>query len=176
MQPHVLNLPPDALPELAPIFQAGIQVPTRIPCPLWEAMTRQWGVEEAYVRDRISTIFLNGKPVDDLEGALLREGSTVALSCAMPGLVGATMRRGGVVSGFRSGITHRDSGPMEAEHDGWVTVKLFNMLIRELGPIFLRRGIWLESGRLPERLKALLPECEPAAETPERARIQVFMT
>ena len=34
---------------------------------------------------------LDGKPVDDIGSSFLHDGSTLALSAAMPGLVGATL-------------------------------------------------------------------------------------
>ena len=53
---------------------------------------------------------LDGKPVDDIGAALVQDGSTLALSAAMPGLVGATLRRGGAYSSFRSAITYHETG------------------------------------------------------------------
>ncbi|NJL58424.1 MAG: hypothetical protein HC887_00995 [Desulfobacteraceae bacterium] len=52
-------------------------------------------IPKDYVLNRISTIFLDGKPVDCLDTAFVRNHSVVSLSAAMPGLVGAVMRRGG---------------------------------------------------------------------------------
>jgi len=57
------------------------------------------------VKEKISTIFLDGKAVDSPETALLREGSTLALSSAMPGLAGAILRRDGPYASLRSSIT-----------------------------------------------------------------------
>jgi hypothetical protein len=52
----------------------------------------QFQVETDYLENRIKTIFLDGKPVDDEDKAVLKNGSTLALSAAMPGLVDSTFR------------------------------------------------------------------------------------
>ena len=90
---------------------------------------------------RISTIFIDSKPVDDLNTAVIEDGATLALSCAMPGLVGAVMRRGGLLSSFRSGISYSHTVKKDTLRPGCIRVKLFNMLIKELGPVFLKAGI-----------------------------------
>lgn len=97
------------------------------------------------LRRLIQTVFLNGKPVDDMAKALIQKGDCLALSAAMPGLVGATMRSGGVLAGFRDTISHRPSQMERDAQNGVLTIKLFNLLIKEIGPLFLRKGILLES-------------------------------
>jgi hypothetical protein len=96
------------------------------------------------LRGLIQTVFLNGKPVDDMEKASIQDGDCLALSAAMPGLVGATMRSGGVLAGFRRTISHRPPQIQDDTQNGVLTVKLFNLLIKEIGPRFLRKGILLE--------------------------------
>jgi hypothetical protein len=59
----------------------------------------------------------------------------------MPGVVGATLRRGSFYAAMRSGITSLDSGVIDKCRNGFVTVKLFNLLLHDLGPFLLARGI-----------------------------------
>jgi hypothetical protein len=66
----------------------------------------------------------------------------------MPGLVGATLRRGGAYSSLRSGITYHETGTACAPGEGWVRVKIFNLLMAELGPGLLRKGVLLRSAEL----------------------------
>jgi hypothetical protein len=127
---------------LVPLLQQGVQMEIENGCRLEDLLCRQWGLDRDYVYGRISTLFLDGRPVDDIESARVRDGAVLALSCAMPGLIGATMRRGGVLAGFRSSISHREAQQKaDAGAQGTITVKLFNMLTRELGPHLLARGI-----------------------------------
>jgi hypothetical protein len=96
------------------------------------------------LRGLIQTVFLNGKPVDDMENAFIKNGDCLALSAAMPGLVGATMRSGGVLAGFRRTISHRTLQVQSDAQSGLLTIKLFNLLIKDIGPLFLQKGILVE--------------------------------
>jgi hypothetical protein len=73
----------------------------------------------------------------------------------MPGLVGATMRRGGFYAALRQGISHVTESGTAAGEGGTVRVKLFNLLLAELGPLVLARGLILERGELDELLQNL---------------------
>lgn len=53
------------------------------------------GLPHFYVEERIQTLLLNGLAVDDPDTAVLESGARLALSAAMPGVLGATLRRGG---------------------------------------------------------------------------------
>ena len=61
------------------------------------------------------------------------EVGVLALSGAMPGLVGATMRRGGYYARMREGITHEETGKADGGGEqGFVVVKLFNRPLADL--------------------------------------------
>jgi hypothetical protein len=81
----------------------------------------------------------------------------------MPGLVGATLRRGGAYSSFRSAITYHETVMACAPGEGWVNVKIFNLLMAELGPDLLRTGVLLRSsdllGFLMERAEEFQQGC-----------------
>lgn len=126
-----------------PLLQQGFQVQARMGSSVRTFLTEDLGIDPDYLENRIQTIFLNGHPVDDLNETVVTDGAVIALSAAMPGLVGATMRRSGVLASFRDGITYRATDAREATDRGVVTVKLFNLLVRELGPGFLEHGIWV---------------------------------
>ncbi len=71
-----------------------------------------------------------------METAMVEEGSTIALSATMPGLVGATFRRRGILAGFCGGITHRTKAATSSRNaEGKFKIKLFNMAVKELGPL-----------------------------------------
>lgn len=110
----------------------------------------QLGVKSEYVMDRISTVFLNGSPVDDLDAAVLCEGSRISLSAAMPGLVGAAMRRGGHYASFRDSITHKADDVLPGSGACLVRLKLFNLVMEELGPPLLREGVMVEMSELTD--------------------------
>lgn len=127
-----------------PFLQSGILVGGQIGCSLESFLRDQVGLSPEYLEKRIQTFFLDGKAVDDAASALVKEGSTIALSAAMPGLLGATLRKGGFYARLRDQISYADKEVDTSSKKGKVLVKLFNLLIQEIGPTFLKRGIYLE--------------------------------
>ena len=143
-----LLLAGDDFRVFASLMQRGVFIRLARRATLWSLLCQDLELEAGFVEQRISTIFLNGRPVDTLE-AKLRQGDILALSAAMPGLVGATMRRGGLVATLRSNISHREEGGREeGGREGIILVKLFNTLIPVLGPLLLKRGVLVERDAL----------------------------
>jgi hypothetical protein len=141
---------------LSPFFyllQRGFLLKVQVGMSVEATLTQEFGLD-SHLLDKIQTVFLNGKAVDDLESSVVEEGSILALSAAMPGLVGATLRRGSYYAAMRSQITAAEIQAPAAPKEGMVTLKLFNLLIGELAPIFLGRGIWVEKGVLRDFLAA----------------------
>ena len=135
------------------ILQQGIGVGIRPGCSLKDLLCEQFNIRPAYMDTRIKTAFLDGKPVDDYASAVVRDNAVLALSAAMPGLVGATFRSGGILSPFRSGISFRNTAETAgSEQHGKITVKLFNLLVKEIGPVFLENGVWVRTRMLKELL------------------------
>lgn len=150
-----LQLASDQLNIFFPILQKGVTVPATVGCTLRSLLIDQFSIPDDYVTDRITTIFLDNRPVDDLDRSIIQDGSRLTLSAAMPGLVGATMRRGGFYAALRQGISHvAGSGIIVGEY-GTVRIKLFNLLLAELGPLVLARGLLLERDELDELLQNL---------------------
>jgi hypothetical protein len=128
----------------SPLLQRGVMVPLNSEVILRHFLYDRLGLSPEFVEDYLSTIFLNGKPVDDLDQATLRGDDTLALSAAMPGLVGATMRRQGLVASLRSGISHRpEERPESGSSSNAITLKLFNLMIEAVGPTILENGVLL---------------------------------
>jgi len=140
---------------LAPLFQKGIRTDVETGCTVKSLLLEQWRLPADYVAERISTLFLDGKAIDDINEARVREGAVLALSSAMPGLVGAVMRRGGFYASLRDAITYHETAADAGIRRGTITVKLFNLLIREIGPSFLRRGFRADLRDLQEAVPGL---------------------
>ncbi len=136
-----LIVPEDQLPCFYTLCQRGLRVPAQIGCTLQELLCGQFGLLPAYLQQRVKTLFLDGKPVDDPSRAFVRDGSIVALSAALPGLAGAALRRDGYLGLLRNSLTHREERSDIPLQDGSVTVRLFNLLIKEVGPILFGRGV-----------------------------------
>lgn len=146
-------LRPAQLPNFYPLLQQGVWLQAQIGCSVMDLLTEQFGVDECYVVERITTLFLDGKAIDAPESSYVKDGATLALSSAMPGLVGATMRRGGHLAAMRGAITYR-AQPQVASARGRVRVKLFNMVMAELGATILAQGIYLSYAELASMLDA----------------------
>jgi hypothetical protein len=149
-----LDLPEDRWRSFSSLFQRGIIVRLAEATSVRNFLCHHLGLEPEFVEHVITTIFLNGKPVDNLDKARLGHGDTLALSAAMPGLVGATMRRQGLVASFRSNISYRE--PARRERPGEsvaIALKLFNLMIEALGPALLKGGVLIRRGDWEDFLK-----------------------
>ncbi len=130
---------------LTPIFHQllskGFIIHAETGYTIKELLCGQVGIKEDYLEERIQTIFLDNKTVDDVNSTIILEGSTLALSAAMPGVLGATVRKGGWYAPMRRQIFQDKDIPSDVHKKGEVTIKLFNLIARELGPLFLEQGI-----------------------------------
>ena len=163
---HVdLRLPRDELSRFKDLLQRGVALHADGGQSAHAFLVEGLGVPADYVKERITTVFLDGQVVDDLEDAVLRDGSLLALSAAMPGLVGATLRKSGYYAAMRAAITHAaERGDRSASGGGTVRVKLFNLLLEELGPVLLSHGVLLERREASEVLGRELPPGDGAVE------------
>ncbi|MEK6193338.1 MAG: hypothetical protein N2F24_03790, partial [Deltaproteobacteria bacterium] len=144
----------DYLLRLIGLLTPSFSVRAQVGNDLKAFICQQLGVHEVYFEERIQTIFLDSKPVDDVTKTVVRDGSVLALSAAMPGLVGAIFRKGGQYSWMRKSISYEGENNSAQGDSGWVTVKLFNMVLKELGPDFLKQGIWVDGGRVKDFIKS----------------------
>lgn len=134
------------------LLQQGVRIRRRVGCSVDAFLRKEIGAAPETI-EKIQSLMLDGKPVDDIGSALLHDGSVLALSAAMPGLVGATLRRSGAYSSFRNAITYHEEGKTCAPGEGWVTIKLFNQMMAELGPGLLRQGVLVHAADLADLLE-----------------------
>ncbi len=138
-----LTLEKTLIPIFYQLLSKGFIIQAQTGCTIKELLCGQLGIKDDYLEERIQTIFLDDKIVDDANSAVVREESILALSAAMPGVLGATLRKGGRYAPMRSQISHEKDTPSDIHKEGEVTIKLFNLILRELGPLFLELGIWI---------------------------------
>jgi hypothetical protein len=156
----LLRLPPTYLSIFIPLLAEGVEVRSRTGISLYDLLCDRLGMPRDYVDERIQTIFVNGRAVDRLDEIALADGTTVALSAAMPGLVGATLRRGGHLAAMRREISQPVESSSPSSQEGWVTVKLFNKVGRDMGGALLQHGIWLTGERLAVIAKQIAQNLE----------------
>jgi hypothetical protein len=138
-----ISFTPEILPCFYSIFQSGFLFSCQVERSIEDLLLHQLALNPEFVEEQVSTVFLNGSCVDDISSAILKEGSTVAFSASLPGLAGATLRRGGAYACLRESISHRSQAAPDEEREGLITVKLFNILMAEMGGVFLEKGIIL---------------------------------
>ena len=126
------------------LLSTGFIIHAQTGCSVKELLCGQLGIQDDYLEERIQTIFLDHKTVDDAGSAIIKPGSKLALSAAMPGVLGATLRKGGWYAPMRRQISQDKDMPSDLHKKGEVTIKLFNLIVRELGPLFLEQGIWVK--------------------------------
>ncbi|MGC2063905.1 MAG: hypothetical protein WA610_13080 [Thermodesulfovibrionales bacterium] len=130
------------IPHFFLLLQQGVTIRSRVGCSIGALLREEIGATAGTI-EKIQSIILDGSAVDDIESAVVKDGSILALSAAMPGLVGATLRRGGAYSSFRNAITYHETGEKCSPGEGFVQIKLFNLLMAELGPALLQKGVIL---------------------------------
>jgi hypothetical protein len=146
---------------LSALFQRGVLVPVTAGTRLTDFLLISLEIPRADLEERVQTIFLDGRPVDDPATAVMGPGSVVALSASLPGLVGATMRMGGTYASLRSSISHTEAAREEhGSRSGYATLKLFNLLMGEFGPALLQRGVMVPASRLLDLLRGENPSVE----------------
>jgi hypothetical protein len=128
------------VPRFFSLFQKGVLIRGKAGSSLFSFLSNECGISRDYIEERIQTLFLNGKVVDDLNTAKIEDGSVLSLSAAMPGLLGATLRKGGYYSVFRSHISTNEKALSSQTGEATIRLKLFNLILKELGPGLLREG------------------------------------
>ena len=126
------------------LAERGFRLKIEASLSIRELLCQHLGISEDYVDNRIQTIFLDGKPVDDVDTASVQNGSKLALSAAMPGLVGITFRKGGFYAALRETISYTKTENPITKGAGEIILKLFNMVAKELGPELLAKGILID--------------------------------
>jgi uncharacterized protein (DUF2164 family) len=145
-----LQVNPKLIPLFFQLLGQGFSVNIHSGVTVKDLLCKQLGIHEDYLAQRIQTIFLNAKVVDDVNTAIVAEGSTLALSGAMPGLVGAILRGGGYYAAMRNQLSHMEGELSSQAQSAKITLKLMNLVAKEIGPVFLQQGIRIERQTLRE--------------------------
>jgi hypothetical protein len=143
-----ITLQPKLLDLFLPIFQQGVWVRGVLGCSIRSFLNTCVKLDDDYIDRRIQTFFLNHKPVDNIDSAVVQNQDTLALSTAMPGLLGAMLRKGSYYAAMRRSISQQEEKQTATAQEGLVRLRLFNFLIKEIGPNLLKQGVWVEEDHL----------------------------
>jgi len=140
-----LEISPEMLTGFASLLQHGVLFPIERPIPLLSFLVTLPGFTAEYIEENVQTIFINGVAADSLQQEMV-DGTTVALSAAMPGLAGAIFRRQGVHGSLRSKqlseVTHSTT------EGGHLTLKFFNSIALDRVEDLLTGGIQISGKAL----------------------------
>lgn len=148
-----LTVQPFLVSRFFRILQRGFTLRTRLGRSVAEVLCSELALSEEFLDTKVQTLFLNGKAIDDPHTAMVSDGAVIALSSAMPGLVGATLRRGSTYAAMRSQITYDRTESSLSRAEGTITIKLYNLLLDELGKTVLENGITIGRDLLADFLK-----------------------
>jgi len=145
-----------------PELSQGVGLDVQLSCAIEQLVCGELGVAPEYLDDRIQTVFLNSKAIDDVATATVTPGSVLALSAAMPGVAGATLRKGGRYAPMRQAISYETAADPACRTRGTITLKLFNMIAREIGPAIMQRGVRLPAVRIAKLIDKNADDLAPA--------------
>ena len=128
-----------------PLLGSGVGVTFTPGDTLKRVLRNRLMIRREYLEQRIQTILVNSRAIDDPGRVYPAHGDVVALSAAMPGLVGTTLKRGSHLAAMRREITLNSLNRTQKDPPaGIITLKLFNMVAAELGPRILTGRIMLK--------------------------------
>ena len=136
-----------------PDLQSGFSIPSKEGVTIYQFLTEYCGISDEYISCKIKTIMVDGGPVDEIINTKIHDKGVCALSGAMPGIVGAMMRMGSPYAAMRESITVKPEGSTEAGRDILIELKLFNVILSDMGVEFLKRGILLDRKRFFDLFK-----------------------
>jgi hypothetical protein len=146
----------DPTVDFLPLLQKGFNIAIRTGNHQ-DPVCHSCGLDIEQVRSRVQSVFLNGKPVNDIAVACVHDGDCLSLIRDHAGSGGCHLRSGGILAGFRCSISHR---PIERQTDtagGVLLVRLFDLLIAQMGPGFLQQGILVSATDSQILLKSPTP-------------------
>ncbi|MFW6428627.1 MAG: hypothetical protein ACOCY3_01920 [Desulfosalsimonas sp.] len=125
------------------LVSRGIKLEAAAGMPVKKFLKQVLPASDDFLENRIQTIFMDGRAVDDTEQTQINASCTIALSAAMPGVFGAAFRKKGIYSGMRAGYTQNPNTDKKnfKEKTVPVTLKCFNQVAEDLGDALLGRGV-----------------------------------
>ena len=129
------------------VFGYGIQFETPAGTRVSDFLQQALCTDADYIENRIQTLFMDGRAVDDPESEEIHNPCTLAVSAAMPGVFGAAFRKQGTYSGLRqhcSQIRQNQENSVKQGRIVAVTVKCFNQVAADLGDDLLEAGVVMD--------------------------------
>ena len=147
-----ISIDNNMVPAFFYFLEKGVKKEIEVGGNIKSMLSDQLNVSADYIDNRIKTMFLDGRPVGDINSSIIKDGATLALSAAMPGLAGATFRRSENTVHSQDKIDRKKEIKKSNRQNGIIIIKLFNLVLRELGPTFLKSGVLVSKDALTKFL------------------------
>ncbi len=148
------------IPGTITLLQKGVVIHATSGMSIRDFMVETIGLDPDYAETRVRAIFVNGSPVDDIDGVKINDGDEVSLSGALPGISGIAMCRDTPIGAFRSDISAKASDATSTG-DAKIYLKLFNLIAQEAGKTLLRKGVTAQAEDVRTYLKEGAPDDLP---------------
>lgn len=152
-----LTWQPEGIASFCPLLSRGVMLPGRPGATVGSVLSGQLQMSEESLCQRTRAIFLDGKTVAQPDAARLKTGSTLALSAVLtePFLLRAFGDTGTRVIRPYDRRESLTDPAYSMKH--FFYLKLFNLMLDELGPRILNSGVGIEARNF-EKFLAEKPE------------------
>ena len=123
------------------LLQRGVFVERPDASSVMDFICKLLDLEPEEVSRQVKTIFMDNQVVDDPSVDRIENGTTLVLSGAMPGLVGAMLRSDSPYKAMRATITSAGSGKAETP---LIQIKLFNTVLMNHTKAMVKNGFWID--------------------------------
>jgi len=106
----------------------GIEIVAHVGGSLSAFLADVLQVDKDFIENQLPVIFLDGRPVDHPEAAIVRDGSQIALSGSLPGLAGIALTRHSPSAAFRDELTEAPPAQPVPQRKGTLAIKPFSPL------------------------------------------------
>ena len=120
-----LTLKESGLHHFFPLFQQGVIIKTQVGENIKDLLSHQLEITPEYVEKRIQTIFLDGKAVDNLGEAVVRDGIHPGPLRSHAGSGGRHPAPRRAFASLRRAITFSQGGETIPQKEGRIILKLF---------------------------------------------------
>lgn len=168
----IVRARPEPVDFWLPVLRQGVTVRATVNVGVMDFLVREAGLTPDYIARRIGSVFLDGRPVDDLNRATITEACHLALGMAAPGLAGTSLNRNSPLAGFRGEISYQPGPARGQPAPGTFTLKLFNLVALEAAANILRLGFFVTGKALTSALAEwplTFPACVTVIELGGRA-------
>lgn len=135
----------DRFSAFFPLLHRGVLLKARQGCSVRSILANQLKMTDDSIRSTIAAVFLDGRPVTEINSVTVKEQSTLAITAFLtePFLLGAFPHWDGYQR-LQSEDTRGTIEPDESSGEIYFRLKLYNIVAKDFGHVILQSGLWLD--------------------------------